>query len=395
MILRAFRYALAPTAEQEEAFRQFAGVCRLVYNLALEQREVFWRQYRAIEGKHISFASQCLDLTALRAEIPWAAAVYSTCQEQALRDLDSAYANFFSKRAGYPTPRRKGVHESFRFKGREMSVRKLNGKWSAVRVPKIGWVKFRDTRPIHGKIKAATIALTALGWQIAFACEIEHETPTHTGPSVGIDRGIANTIALSTGERMSVPASLKRIERRHRSAQRAVHRCRRGSIRYAKAVQRAHKLKARMSRIRRDWHHKVALTIAGRFGAVVIEDLNISNMTSAGAGKRGLNRSILNQGWGLFESILGYKLEERGGTLVKVDPDYTSQCCSECGTIDRRSRESQASFACVACGFQAHADHNAAMNILRRNTASMRTEDGRWPADEVRTVHPGILPGGC
>lgn len=101
--------------------------------------------------------------------------------------------------------------------------------------------------------------------------------------------------------------------------------------------------------------------------------------------KAGLNESILNQGWGSFETILVYKLEERGGTLVKVDPGCASQTCSECGAVDRENRESQAVFLCHHCGLRANADHNAAINILRRNTASMRMEEGHKLSGEVRT----------
>jgi putative transposase len=163
------------------------------------------------------------------------------------------------------------------------------------------------------------------------------------------------------------------------------------------------KLAARGARIRRDWQHRTTLGIARRFGTVVIEDLKVRNMTASASGtvdepgrnvrqKTGLNRSILNQGWRAFETLLAYKLEERGGTLVTVDPAYTSQTCSACGTVDRESRESQAVFACRHCGFRDHADHNAAINILRRNTASMRMEEGHKLSDEVRTGRELALP---
>lgn len=396
MILRGFRYKLTPTPEQVALFRQFSGVCRLIYNLALEQRRDFWRHYQRQTGQRLSYVAQARELTALRAQYDWIAAVSQTCQQQALRDLDKAYGNFFAGRGQYPTPRRKTVNDSFRFQGREVEAKKLNGKWSAVRLPKIGWVKFRDTRPMRGIVKNATITLDALGWHISFACEIEHEAPANISPSVGIDRGVANTLALSSGERLSVPRSLETIERRHRAAQRAAARRKHGSVRRAKALRRAAKLSARRARIRRDWHHKAALDIARRFGTVVLEDLRIRNMTASARGtveepggmvrqKAGLNRSILNQGWFSFETILAYKLEERGGYLCKVDPAYTSQTCSDCGTVDRQSRESQAAFVCQHCGFRANADHNAAINILRRNTASMRMEEGHKLSVEVRT----------
>lgn len=231
---RAFRYKLAPTAEQEVLLRQFAGVVRLVYNLALEQRRDWWRQYRRRTGKTLSVAVQCRELTALRAQCDWIATVHVTPQQQALRDLDTAYTNFFEGRAGYPSPRKRGVNDTFRFQGREVDVHKLNGKWSAVRLPKIGWVKFRDTRPLRGKVKNVTVALDPLGWHIAFACEIER-TVTAAGdlPAVGIDRGVANTLTLSVKHNYHrrLPASLTILDRRKRSAQKALARCKRGAAR--------------------------------------------------------------------------------------------------------------------------------------------------------------------
>jgi putative transposase len=134
-------------------------------------------------------------------------------------------------------------------------------------------------------------------------------------------------------------------------------------------------LAAKIARCRADWRHKATLDIAERFGTVTLEALKVANMTRAGKGKRGLNRSIREQGWGAFERVLAYKLEERGGTLIKVNPAYTSQECSACGTIDKASRESQSSFACRHCGFTDHADTNAAKVILRRSTPCV--EGGR------------------
>ena len=395
-MMRGFKFKLQPTPEQAQVFRSFAGVCRLVFNLALEQRRDHWRNYQRTTGQNLNYVAQARELTALRSEFDFVAAVSQTCQQQTLRDLDKAFANFFAGRAKYPTPRKKGVNDSFRFQGREVSVECLSGKWSRVRLPKIGWVKFRDTRPIRGVCKNATISLDALGWHISFACEIEHVAPINICPSVGIDRGIANTLALSTGEMLSLPTSLAVIDRRKRRAQKVLARKKRGSNRRKRALSRVSRLSAKISRIRRDWQHKAALSIARRFGDVAIEDLKIVNMTSSAKGtveepgrnvrqKAGLNRSILNQGWRSFETILAYKLEQRGGTLTKVPAPYTSQTCPVCGCIDRRSRDSQARFSCVHCGHEAHADTNAAIEILRRNTASMRMEGLHQHPDEVRT----------
>ena len=396
MRMRGFRYKLHPTSEQAQAFRAFAGVCRLVYNLALEQRRDHWRSYQRQTGKNLNYVAQSSELTALRAEFDWIADVSQTCQQQALRDLDKAFQNFFAGRAQYPTPRRKGVNDSFRFQCREVRIERLNRNWSCVRLPKIGWVKFRDTRPRLGRMLNATVSADALGWHISFACEIEHDAPMSGLPSVGIDRGVANTLALSTGEMFSLPESLALLDRRKRKAQKDLARKKRGSNRRRKALERVAKVSAKIARIRKDWQHKAALSIARRFGHVALEDMNTRGMTASAKGtvenpgrnirqKAGLNRAILTQGWRSFETILAYKLEERGGTLTNVPAAYTSQTCSVCGCIDRRSRESQARFVCVHCGHEAHADTNAAIEILRRNAASKRVEEGHWLSGETRT----------
>jgi putative transposase len=405
MNLRGFRYRLAPKGDEEILFRQFAGVCSLIYNLALEQRRDFHRQFQAKTGTILGYVAQAFELTALRNEFDWIARVYVSCQQQALRDLDRAYRNFFAGRAGYPTPRRKGLHKSFRFPGREIETKRLNARWSAVRLPKIGWVKYRDTRPLQGLVTNATVSCDALGWHISFTCEIEAPSPQPSLlPPVGIDRGVASMAVLSTGEAFRMPVTLEAIERRRRRLQRAVARKRRGSTRRLKTLRRVAQLSAKAARIRHDVHHKAALVIAGRFGTVVIEALRITHMTASARGtieapgsrvrqKAGLNRAILDQGWAAFERILTYKVEERGGTIVSVGPAYTSQTCSACGARDRESRENQARFSCRNCGFAIHADENAAINILRRNTALMRMEDGRQPTCEVRTQDELSLVG--
>ncbi|WP_417255283.1 RNA-guided endonuclease InsQ/TnpB family protein [Celeribacter sp.] len=256
MIQRGYRYKLKPTPAQERLFAQSAGVCRLIYNLALEQRRDHWRAFKRQTGSSIS----------------------------------------------YPSPRKKGRNDTFRFQGREVRVRKLNGAWSEVRLPKIGWVRFRDTRPLRGKVNNATISLAPNGWHVSFAPAIEHDAPANIAPAVGVDRGVANTLALSTGERISVPASLAVLECRQRRAQKVLSRRKRGSKRYAKTRARVSALSVRRARIRKDWHRRVSLDLARRFGTVVLEDLNTKSMTTSAKGtvdepgrnvrqKAGLNRA--------------------------------------------------------------------------------------------------------
>ena len=266
-------------------------------------------------------------------------------------------------------------------------MKPLNGKWSAVRLPKIGWVKFRDTRPMRGDLKNITVSLDDLGWHVAFTCAIAHEAPAPRPEIVGIDRGVATTLALSTGEMMTMPSSLERIETRKRKAQRVVARRKRGSKRRRRAQARVARLQARQARIRREFHHRAALDIARRYGVAVLEGLNTRGMTASARStvtepgrnvrqKAGLNRVILNAGWHLFATILTYKMEERDGQVITVPARFTSQTCAACGVVDARSRESQAVFRCISCGHTDHADVNAAINIRRRWNTSLLDVEG-------------------
>lgn len=383
-INRGFRYRLAPTADQGQLFEQTAGVCRLVYNLAWEQRRDFWRQHQANTGRSISFQSQGLEIKTLRSDFDWIKAVPSDSLYYALRDLHQAFANFFSGRASYPRPRRKGDRDGFRFRGTSTEIRPLNGKWAEVWVPKIGWVKLRLTRAMKGEIRNAQITRDGGHWYVAFSCEWEQEGATHLSASVGIDRGIARTLTLSTGEHMQAPDTASLLPRRKR-AQRVLARRKKGSNRYAAQRRKVAAINSKMARIRTDWCHRTSTDIASRFGLVAIEALNIGALTASAAGtieapgknvaqKRGLNRSILEQCWGKFAQHLDYKLAERGGLLISVPAQFTSQTCASCGVVDARSRESQAVFRCVACGHEDNADTNAAKEILRRSTSGLDVE---------------------
>lgn len=384
MLHRSFRHRLCPTPDQERALWDFVGATRFVFNIALEQRRDFWRQYRAATGSSLNFVSQGRQVTELRREFGWIAAVPSGALTQALRDLDKAFANFFSGAARFPSFRQRGRNDAFRLPWKDTAARRVNRRWGEIRIPNLGWVRFRRSREAEGRNLSVTVSHDGLGWHVSFACEIEHETPANDNPAVGIDRGIAVSLALSNGETFQIP-DMTRLDRLKRRAQRVLSRRKRGSARRRKALRRVARIAAKIARVRSHWQHCVSRNIASRFATAVVEDLIITNMSASGRGKRVLNRSILNQGWGAFADKLAYKLEERGGALVKVDPRFTSQTCSECGTIDARSRESQASFACVGCGFRANADTNAAIVILRRSTAPKPVEDAGCGSVEAGT----------
>lgn len=402
MLNRGYKFRLYATDEQEALFGQYAGVCRLVYNLGLEQRRDWWRVFKATTGHSIGYASQCRELTLLRAEFDWIAAVSIVPQQQALRDLDKAFSNFFAGRADYPTPRKRGLNDAFRFSGRDCQWRKLNAKWAAVTLPKIGKVKFRLTRDIPGTIKNVTVTGDALGWQVVFSTEVEHTAPQTFGPAVGIDRGVVHTIALSDGQFMDMPNErLNVLDRRARKQARKLAKAKRGSNRRNAAKKTLARTKAKIARVRLHWNHERTTEIARTHGVVVLEALKTKSMTASAKGtveepgrkvrqKAGLNRAILSNAWHQFELLLSYKLAARAGELRRVNPAYTSQCCAECGTIDKASRESQATFHCGHCGHTANADTNAARNSLRAGTQpAPRSSVGKPLKRELERVSLG------
>lgn len=378
VLRRACVYRLYPTAPQAATLSQWVGACRFVYNLALEQRRDWHRP-----GRNLGFGRQCQEITALRAEVDWLMAVPVHALQQAVRDLDRAFRNFFDHRFGYPRPRKRGANDSFRLPDPAyLRVERVGRSSGRVRIPKLGWIRLRGWRPPHGGIASITISRRAGQWFAAVQRESQFDKPAPSQlPAVGIDRGIAVFAALSDGTAIAPVNHGKKAARALRRAQRNLSRKQRGSANRRKAKLRVARVHLRVANARKDFLHKHSTAIAKSHGVVVIEALKIGNMTRSAAGtteapganirqKAALNRSILDQGWGMFRTMLAYKLAERGGRLVEVPAAYTSQTCVECGVIDAASRNGQR-FLCTACGHETHADTNAAINILRRADGSV------------------------
>ena len=221
-------------------------------------------------------------------------------------------------------------------------------------------------------------------WHVAFAVIPAPVPAPGNGQVVGIDRGVAVSAALSTGELLHCPALTARERRRLRRLQRTLARAKRGSNRRGRVRHAIARLRARETDRRKDWAEKVSTGIARRFDVIRVENLRIKNMTRSAKGTRenpgrnvrqkaGLNRGILGSGWGLLVRRLADKAP---GRVEKVKPHYTSQRCSACGQVDARSRESQPRFVCTACGFAGNADVNAAVNIAAGHAVTARGGDG-------------------
>jgi putative transposase len=353
------RYRLLPSSAQEAVLRDHCGHARYVWNLAVEQHR-HWRPGRAGAPGYLE---QCRQLTQARTDNPWLAAGSQTVQQQALRDFAQAMAAFFDPRnpAGQPSWRKAGRNEGFRIVAvKPAHVCRLSRKIGRVWVPKAGWVRFRWSRAVPEDVKSYRVTMDRAGrWHIAFAAIPAPVQAPGNGRTVGIDRGVTVSAALSTGDRLHVPGLTWREKTKLRRLERKLARAKRGSARRKQVKLGIARLRARETDRRKDWVEQRSTEIVHRFDLIKVEDLRITNMTRSAKGTRkkpgrnvkqksGLNRGILRSGWGL----LVRRLEQKApGRVVKVNAAFTSQRCSACGHVDAKSRKSQAWFVCTACGY--------------------------------------------
>ena len=241
----------------------------------------------------------------------------------------------------------------------------------------------------QGKIKTVTVSYEAYQYHASILVDIENNALkpcNNAGKSIGLDVGVSLVVADSDGNKIK-PLTLTKELSKLRLRAKHLTRKKKGSSNRAKAKAKLAKANLKIANKRKDFLHKLSLQYAESQGIVVIEDLKIKNMTKSAKGtkqtpgkqvkqKQGLNRSITQQSWGLFFELLEYKLQERGGQLIKVDPKHTSQTCNRCGHVSKENRQSQSMFVCTSCGHTANADENAAKNILVRgihgNNASLQ-----------------------
>lgn len=392
VMIRAFRFRMYPTSKQEDLLRAMLNDHRFLYNAALQERRDAWKHSRI----GIRYYEQTAQLSDIRDNDPDHARWSFTSQMATLRRLDRAFQAFFrrvktgEKKAGYP--RFKGV-------GNFDMVVHRNGdgaKWDShptqarVRFQGVGDVKVKRHRLVTGRVKTVSAKREGRHWYVILAAEQELPAPLpKTGAVVGIDLATgANGLAYtSLGERIDNPAYGKASMSRLAEANRALSRTERGSNRRRKARERVAGVHRKIRDQRRDYLHKAALNLVRAYEVIVAEDINVHRMTRRaasrpdGAGgylhngassKTGLNRSILDAGWGIFLNMISTKAESAGRQFIQVNPAYTSRTCSKCGHRDVANRNGKV-FHCLSCGHRDDADINAAVNILRAGLALRAT----------------------
>ena len=371
-ILQAFKFQLVPRSSEAATMRRFSGCCRFIWNKALAlEKETY-----ETEGKRLGYYKLANLLREWKKEDTTAflAEAHSQILQQVLKDLDRAYKNFFEKRAAFPRFKKKGMHDSFRYP-QGFKIDECNNR---VFLPKIGWVKYRNSRNIQGTPRQITVSLSAGKWYVSI--QTEHEVagivhPATSDSAIGIDMGIAKFATMSDGTYIDPLNSFRTHEKKLRKIQRKLSRMQKFSNNWQKQKLKLQRQHRKIANVRNDFLHKHTTAISKNHAMVVMEDLQVRNMSRSASGtlaqpgrnvqaKSGLNKSILDQGWFEFRRQLAYKLTWLGGMLLVVPPQYTSQACSNCGCVDKNSRPSQAVFKCTFCGFETNADHNAALNIL-------------------------------
>ena len=373
LIHKAFKFELMPNGEQIRKMKQFCGCSRFVFNRALAWQDEQYQKDNSFKFGYVKLANL---LPEWKCELPWLKDCHSQVLQQSLKDLESAFRNFFANRANFPKFKHKGEKDSFRFP----QGCKLEQHNNRIYLPKIGWVRYRNSRDVVGRIKNVTISHKCGKWYVSIQTEFETEPTTPNGGEIGIDMGIVRFATLSNGEYFEPINAFKTYKGKLAKLQCRLKHKVKGSKNWQKLKTKIAKLHHKISNTRKDYLHKISSKISKNHAIVYVEDLQVSNMSKSAKGtveapgknvkqKSGLNRAILDQAWFEFRRQLTYKLAWNGGFLIAVPPQNTSRICPSCGYTAKENRLTQADFECVDCGYTENADVVGAINILNRGQA--------------------------
>ncbi|ENF6615953.1 transposase, partial [Escherichia coli] len=332
--LQAFKFQLRLGGQQECEMRRFAGACRFVFNRALARQN----ENHEAGNKYIPYGKMASWLVEWKnaTETQWLKDAPSQPLQQSLKDLERAYKNFFQNRAAFPRFKKRGQNDVFRY---PQGV-KLDQENSRIFLPKLGWMRYRNSRQVTGVVENVTVSQSCGKWYISIQTESEVSTPVHPSASmVGLDAGVAKLATLSDGTVFEPVNSFQKNQKKLARLQRQLSRKVKFSNNWQKQKRKIQRLHSCIANIRRDYLHKVRTTVSKNHAMIVIEDLKVSNMSKSAAGtvsqpgrnvraKSGLNRSILDQGWYEMRRQLEYKQLWRGGQVLAVPPAYTSQRCA-------------------------------------------------------------------
>jgi putative transposase len=393
-MIKSFKYRLCPTDSQIKRLEETFGLCRFLYNCALEERISFYKKY----NKSLSYFSQTKLLPEAKALVPELEDIYSQVLQSTLKRLDSAYKSFFGRmksgerKPGFPRFKNKDRFHSILYPQSGFALSKSKGKIGnkrcKLKLSKIGDIPMRMHRNIKGIIKTCSIIRNTTGkYYVCFSCEnVPKEHFPKTGKSIGIDLGVKNLLTLSNGEKISNPKYFKNYQDKLASAQRKLSKMSfRNSRRNATKLHAA-RLYEHITNQRTDYYHKLSINLLKEYDIICLEDLNIKGMQKDNW--RILNREIQNCAWNQLVHMFSYKAESADKKIVLVDPRSTSKMCSACGKIVEKSL-SERIHKCE-CGLEIDRDYNAAINIYNRGMMNMPRESGNTLSEAETSRSPRL-----
>ena len=379
IIRKAYKFRIKTNLSLATKLAQFAGCSRLVWNRAL-----------ALQKDRLNTKQSCLSYAGLSKELTqwkkeedlfFLKKVHSQALQQSLKNLSQALKDAFDKSnpKQFPRFKKKGQRDSFRYP----QGFKLDNQNGRIFLPKIGWVKYNKSQEIVGEAKNVTVSKRGKHWFVSIQVEIDREMPIHPSSSiVGGDLGIARFLTLSTQEYYEPINTFKRLKVKLAKLQKRLAKKEKFSNRWRRLKSKITNLHIHIANTRNDYLHKISSELSKNHAAVILEDLKIANMSKSAKGtvespgknvkpKSGLNRSILDQGWGEFIRQLEYKLTWNGGKLIQVNPKNTSRKCPKCNYISAENRITQATFCCQQkdCKYTANADYVGSVNIREAGLA--------------------------
>lgn len=380
MLTRTYEFKLKPTSAQVSIFEAWLVACRKAYNYALAERKAWVNSRKcsinacSIEQEYIvpaekkrpTYLTQCKTLTSARKEFPELGAVHVHVLQHTLKRLENAFVAMWDRGHGFPRFKSTKRMRSFVFP--QMGVNPL--KQGAIKLPKIGWVKMRQSRdiPTGFELRQVRIVRRVSGWyaMLTLRSEVDVPSPLPHGEPLGIDLGLEKFLATSTGRLIARPRFLLSLQSKLKSLQKEVSRKRIGSSNGQKACQKVAKLHEHISNTRKDFHYKLALQLADEAGMVFAEDLNLKAMS------RGmLRKHTLDAAFGQFLNILEFVCWKRGTYFERVDPNLTSQTCPSCQTLTGKKELSQRIHSCPECGYTTNRDVAAAQVVCQRGIAAV------------------------
>jgi putative transposase len=354
MSRRTFKFRLVPTRKQGERLTWTLDRCRELYNAALQERQDAYR----MAGKSLNYYDQASQLPTVKEARPEYTDIHSQVLQDVLRRVDRTFQAFFRRvksgeTPGYPRFKGAGWYDSFTFPQLGWALQN-----DRLCLSKIGTVKVRLHHVVRGKVKTVSIKREGEHWYVCFSVEVADIALPHSDKAVGIDLGLATFATLSDGQRIENPRHLRKSLHKLATAQQTLSRRKRGSHRRSKAKNAVAAVHRRIRNQRADFLHKQSRRLVNEYGTIVFEKLQPCNMVR----NHSLALSISDAGWSQFVQFVTFKAASAGRNVVLVDPRYTSQVCSSCGTIKKKALSER--WHSCECGCSLDRDHNAAKNIL-------------------------------